>query len=47
VERLTIWGGAAVVCFLAGSLGVHPAAAAVLGVVAALLIAGVLTAAAS
>lgn len=43
VERVTVWGGGAVVCFLAGSMGLHPAAAAVLGVVGALLIAGVLT----
>lgn len=43
VERIVTWGGAAVVVFVAGSLGVHPAGAVVLGVAGALVIAGLLS----
>lgn len=45
VQRCVVWGGALVVCVVAGQAGVHPAGAALLGVAAALLIAGVLGAA--
>jgi hypothetical protein len=47
VERVLVWGGGAVVCFVAGSSGAHPAVAAALGVTGAILIAAVLTAAAT
>lgn len=43
VERVVTWGGAAAVVFLAGSLGVHPAGAVLIGVAAALVIAGLLS----
>lgn len=43
VERLVTWGGAAVVVVVACQLGVHPAGAAVLGIAAALVIAGLLS----
>jgi hypothetical protein len=39
VERLVVWGGGALACFLLGSLGAHPLAAAALGLLAALMIA--------
>lgn len=45
VERFVIWGGAAVVVVVLCQLGLHPAAAALLGITAAMLIAGMLTAA--
>lgn len=44
VERLLTWGGAAAAVFVLGSLGLHPLAAALLGLVVAVLVAGVLTA---
>lgn len=41
-ERLAVWGGGAAACFLLGSLGAHPLAAAMLGLLAALMIAAAL-----
>lgn len=44
VERITVWGGGVVVCFLVGSSGVHPAGAALAGLAFALAVAGLLSA---